>query len=141
MRIHAKHLVLAVLVAVLLLTGAFNLRSTFWGGSTAGHTWAIDPTDQSSMDALVDAPVRLPAQLDDQIISLQDELRDHPNNGQAAVMLGQAYLQKARETGDPSYYPKAEELFTKAWKLDDQDFAAATGLGTLALARHDFTKG
>ena len=34
--------------------------------------------------------------------------------GLAATMLGQAYLQKARETGDPGYYPKAETLFHQA---------------------------
>ena len=142
MRFYAKHLVLAFLVAVLLLTGALNLRSTIWGaGNSGNNSWEIDPTDRSAVDSLVDAPLRLPAALDDQIVSLQDELRDHPNNGQAATMLGQAYLQKARETGDPSYYPKADELFSKAWKLDNKDFAAATGLGTLALARHDFADG
>ena len=53
-------------------------------------------------------------------------------------MLGQAYLQKARETGDPGYYPKAETLFQQALAGDGDDVEAMVGLGTLALARHQF---
>ena len=53
-------------------------------------------------------------------------------------MLGQAYLQKARETGDPGYYPKAETLFQQALAGDGDDVEAMVGLGTLALARHEF---
>jgi tetratricopeptide (TPR) repeat protein len=135
----AKKILIAALAAVLLLSGAANLRSTIRGSGS--DSWELDPTTRSAADALVNAPLRLPTDLDGQIVSLQDELRAHPNNGQAATALGQAYLQKARETGDPSYYPKADALFNHAWKLDNRDFAAATGLGTLALARHDFAGG
>ena len=53
-------------------------------------------------------------------------------------MLGQAYLQKARETGDPGYYPKAETLFQQALAANGDDVEAMVGLGTLALARHEF---
>jgi tetratricopeptide (TPR) repeat protein len=53
-------------------------------------------------------------------------------------MLGQAYLQKARETGDPGYYPKAETLFHQALATNAADGEAMVGLGTLALARHQF---
>jgi tetratricopeptide (TPR) repeat protein len=56
----------------------------------------------------------------------------------AATTLGQAYLQKARETGDPGYYPKAETLFQQALARDGNDIDAMVGLGTLALARHEF---
>jgi tetratricopeptide (TPR) repeat protein len=135
----AKKFVIAALAAVLLLTCAFNLRTTI--GGSGGHTWEMDPASRSAADTLVNAPVRLPTDLDGQIVSLQEELRAHPDNGQAATVLGQAYLQKARETGDPSYYPKADALFNKAWKLDNHDFAAATGLGALALSRHEFSGG
>jgi tetratricopeptide (TPR) repeat protein len=131
--------VIATLAAVLLLTGAFNLRSTIGGSGTS--SWEVDPTSRSAADTLANAPARLPTDLDGQIVSLQEELRAHPDNGQAATVLGQSYLQKARETGDPSYYPKADALFTQAWNLDDHDFAAATGLGGIALSRHDFSGG
>jgi tetratricopeptide (TPR) repeat protein len=78
--------------------------------------------------------------LDGQIRALQDELRADADNGRAARLLGQAYLQKARESGDPSYYPKAEQLFQRALDVDPNDHEALVGLGTLALARHHFAE-
>jgi tetratricopeptide (TPR) repeat protein len=105
-------------------------------GKPAG--WELDPSAPSVMDHLVGAPVRLPTQFDDLIFSLQETLRSEPGNGVAATMLADAYLQKARETGDPSYYPKAEALFRHALDQQPEDYAAMTGMGTLFLARHDF---
>ena len=52
--------------------------------------------------------------------------------------LGLAYLQQARETGDPSYYPKADELLRRARTLEPTSLDAVVGLGSLALSRHDF---
>src|SRR5439155_18656038 len=46
---------------------------------------------------------------------LQEKLRtENKNNPELNAALGQAYLQKARETGDPSYYTKGEQLFERA---------------------------
>ncbi len=49
-----------------------------------------------------------------------------------------AYLQKARETGDPTYYQKAEGVLQKALTLEPEDYTAVSALGALALARHQF---
>ena len=49
-----------------------------------------------------------------------------------------AYLQKVREAGDPSYYPKVETLLNRALAHDASDAEATTLMGTLALARHQF---
>lgn len=127
---------LAAMAALALLTGALNLRSAI--GSDRPGDWVVDPARQSQIDLLVGAPIRTPGDLDSHIVSLQDELRAHPKNGQAATLLGHAYLQKARETGDPSYYPKAEELFSIALDVDADDEFAMVGRGNLALARHQF---
>ncbi len=87
-------------------------------------------------------PEREETILDARIRSLQDTLRhgDERTHGLAATMLGQAYLQKARETGDPAYYPKAQMLFEQALAADGDDVDALVGLGTLALARHQFAE-
>jgi tetratricopeptide (TPR) repeat protein len=135
----AKQAMIAALAAILLLTGAFNLRSVI--GGSDDPSWDIDISNRSTVDTLVDAPMRVPDELDDRIASLQSKLTEQPSNYEAATSLGLAYLQKARESGDPSYYPKAEELLKRSWDLDDRNYKAATGLGTLALARHDFTQG
>ena len=131
-------LALALLGALALLTGALNVRAVFGDGDDAA--WRVDPAASSAIDRLVGAPDRAPTDLDAQILALQDVLRDDGEDGRAATLLGQAYLQKARETGDPSYYPKAETLFALALAEDGGNAEALTGRGALALARHRFAE-
>ncbi|HEX2414314.1 MAG TPA: tetratricopeptide repeat protein [Thermoleophilaceae bacterium] len=52
--------------------------------------------------------------------------------------LGDAYLQKTRETGDPSYYSRADRSFDAALRRDARNADAVLGAGTLAGLRHDF---
>lgn len=134
-RSRAQRLALAVIAAVVLLTGALNVRSVF-GDDDEG--WTVDPTVPSALAQLVGAPIRSPSRLDAQIASLQETLRNDPDAPGAATQLGNAYLQMARETGDPSYYPKADELFARALDRNADDFVAMNGQGALALARHEF---
>src|SRR5262249_51184957 len=75
---------------------------------------------------------------DRNLATLQQYVRDNPNSARNRTLLGTAYLQKARETGDPSYLSKAEELFKKALELDGKDFEAMAGMGSLSLSRHQF---
>lgn len=82
---------------------------------------------------------RLGASTDDQIQTLQGRLRAHPNDWQSYSQLGLAYLQKARETGDPSYYQKTEEALDEALAMSPDDYVSISGRGALALARHDFS--
>jgi tetratricopeptide (TPR) repeat protein len=72
------------------------------------------------------------------IEALQTRLRERPEDQAAYVQLGAAYLQKARETGDPSYYARAEGVLRKALALRPDDSEALVAAGTLALARHQF---
>src|SRR5580765_2695958 len=51
---------------------------------------------------------------DSSIESLQQQLRDEPRNFTAYLSLAYAYLQKVRETGDPTYYTKTEALLKQA---------------------------
>jgi tetratricopeptide (TPR) repeat protein len=81
---------------------------------------------------------RTNASLDEQIQNLQDQLREFPDRWQAYSQLGLAYLQKARETGDPSYYQKTEQALDKALSLQPDDYVSSSAKGALALARHDF---
>ena len=52
--------------------------------------------------------------------------------------LGQAYLQRARETGDPGFYSRAARSFDAALRHDARNVDAVLGAGTLAGLRHDF---
>ena len=76
---------------------------------------------------------------DDVIARDQQRVRANPNNWTATDELAAAYLQKVREVGDPSYYPKVEALLSVALRHDPADLEATTQMGTLSLARHQFT--
>ena len=73
------------------------------------------------------------------IEGLQASLRRSPGRAATWSDLGLAYVQQARLTADPTYYPKAEGAFAKSLELRPRDNAAAlVGQATLAAARHDF---
>jgi len=73
-----------------------------------------------------------------EVAGLQAELRLRPHNVKDLATLGLAYLQRVRETGDSSYYPKADGILHEALRLAPRDLIATAGLGQLALARHEF---
>jgi tetratricopeptide (TPR) repeat protein len=72
------------------------------------------------------------------ISSLQDKIRENPKDFDSHITLADAYLQRVRETGDPTLYTKTEDLLDKASKLEGQSAELFASRGTLALARHDF---
>ena len=74
----------------------------------------------------------------DVIAQAQAKLKTQPNDWQAVDLLAGTYLQKVREAGDPSYYPKVQTLLNRALAHDASDAEATTLMGTLALARHQF---
>jgi tetratricopeptide (TPR) repeat protein len=72
------------------------------------------------------------------VLQLQQDLRKDPKNERAFVLLGLAYQQRARETGDPAYYTKSEGVLERALALNPKDYLAYSGLGSLELSRHRF---
>src|SRR3954469_22148842 len=64
-----------------------------------------------------------------------------PRDVGSLVLLGNSYLQKVRESGDAEYYTRAQGIFERARSVDPRYSAVYTGLGTLALSRHDFRSG
>jgi tetratricopeptide (TPR) repeat protein len=116
------------LIAVLMVIASWWLAS----GQSQTPSWDLDAF-------AMNASSRANASTDTQIKSLQDQLRAHPEDWQSYSQLGLAYLQKARETGDPTYYQKAEAALEKALSLQPADYASISARGALALARHDFS--
>jgi tetratricopeptide (TPR) repeat protein len=76
--------------------------------------------------------------IEQMIGQLQDQLRANPENTAAYANLGWAFLQRVRETGDAALYAKAETAFHEALQRDPQQLDALTGMGSLALSRHQF---
>jgi len=74
------------------------------------------------------------------VVRLQDGLRARPMNVRGLDLLGLAYQQRARETGDPSYYVKSEGVLRRALALSPRDLDATSGLASLELSRHRFAR-
>jgi tetratricopeptide (TPR) repeat protein len=118
-------------------------RRLLIGGVAAGLTatalflgGALHGSPQASS-----APVARPPAADDtatQIAKLQNELRASRDDVRSLDALGLAYQQRARETGDPTYYTKSDEVLRRALRLAPRDLIATNGLGSLALSRHRF---
>lgn len=105
---------------------------------TAGGVYnllADDGTSQVATDQVV-APAD---PLADAISAAQQRLERVPGDYTAWAELGATYVEQARNTADPSYYPKAEGALQESLDLrPDGNDTALTGMGALANARHDF---
>ena len=102
---------------------------------------AIVSSRQSSAPTLAAQPAFVPAtsqSTDARIASLQAQVKAAPKDPRGYAALGQAYLQKVRETGDASFYSRADGVLGTALRLDPRSPDATVVAGTLALARHDF---
>jgi tetratricopeptide (TPR) repeat protein len=65
-------------------------------------------------------------------------VRAAPGSVDAYALLGDAYVTRARATGDPSLYARADRVLGTALRRDPRNVAALVGAGTLAGLRHDF---
>lgn len=133
---------LAVIVAMTLVAGVFNIRPLLARLTNPTIDTSVPSSAVASLVG-IDQNTGPETLLDRQIAELQETLRgnDPLTHGKASSLLGAAYLQKARETGDPGYYPKAEALLQQALAANEADVDAMVGLGVLALARHQFEDG
>jgi tetratricopeptide (TPR) repeat protein len=68
----------------------------------------------------------------------QQTLRDNPTDHATWAKLGLAYVEQARATFDPTYYPKAEGALRRSLELAPDDHTAMIGMAALANSRHDF---
>jgi tetratricopeptide (TPR) repeat protein len=79
--------------------------------------------------------------LDTAIVKAQQRLKRLPGDYTTWAQLGSAYLEKARITADPSWYPKSEGALRKSLAVRPAgNTTALAGLGALANSRHDFAK-
>jgi tetratricopeptide (TPR) repeat protein len=76
----------------------------------------------------------------DAVADFQRAVRADPGNASAYAGLGDAYLARARETGDPGYYSRADRSFDAALRRKPGDLGALIGAGTLAGLRHEFAE-
>jgi tetratricopeptide (TPR) repeat protein len=72
------------------------------------------------------------------IAQSQFKIRRHPNSPLGYYRLGDAYIQKARESGDNSYFDLAEQALKKSLSLNPQQSGVRRHLAHVLASRHDF---
>ena len=72
---------------------------------------------------------------------LQAAVRADPRATAPRIALAGAYLRRARVTGDPAYYSRADDLLRAALARHPRDPDALVESAGLALSRHDFRRG
>jgi tetratricopeptide (TPR) repeat protein len=121
---------IAAVVAGVVLVG---ITATTVLTSRGGTAAAPSPV------AAAQAPAAPGDQLSVTIAKAQQVLQGKPDDWATWAVLGSAYVQQARVSADPSYYPKSEGALAKSLELHpDGNDAALTGMGALANARHEF---
>jgi tetratricopeptide (TPR) repeat protein len=118
-----RFVILTAVLLVLAGSTAFVSSTRIFGRSDEGDA-ARTPAVESATDRA--------------IVELQERLAGAPEDRTALNDLGFAYLQKARETGDPAFYTRADSVFDKALTIDAGDQSALIGASAVAAARHDF---
>jgi len=122
------------MAAVFFAAGGLGLFDRRSPSSATGPA----PTAGGFAGADTASPVRGAAA--DPVAGLQARLQRVPGDFAAWASLGLAYVDRARVTGDPTYYPKAEGVLARSLALDtDDNFVAAAGMAALSSGRHDFT--
>lgn len=106
---------------------------------TAGGVYNLLADDGTAQVAASDQPTVQVDPLAEAITAAQQRLERLPGDYTTWAELGSAYVEQARVTSDPSYYPRAEGALQESLALRPADNdTALTGLGALANARHDF---
>ncbi|MGW8888557.1 tetratricopeptide repeat protein [Streptomyces sp. NPDC055749] len=101
------------------------------------------PAPRSDPDTAAEAggPVMSSDPLSEDITALQARLRRTPRDPVALGALGLNYVQQAKTTADPTYYPKAEKVLKRSLALDTADnYTAMGGMAALEAARHNFSR-
>jgi len=130
-----EKLALALLCTVLVMSGAWGALRGFRPHLPGFHAGVATELTTQQGDA---TPSVLGSNTDDVIKTMQARVRMKPSEGRGYIVLGEAYLQKARETGDPTYYTKAEAVLKEGVKLEPLNADGITSQGSLALSRHEF---
>jgi tetratricopeptide (TPR) repeat protein len=129
----ATAVVLALALAIGATTGNARPAASSQLTSSAPGVEAVSPTPRAG--ATTAKPL---SKTEAVIATMQARLKANPNDVVAYGTLGEAYLQRTRETGDPSYYGKAQAVFESALQRDPNNLEALIGEGSLALSRHEF---
>jgi tetratricopeptide (TPR) repeat protein len=137
-----RHALLAIAVSGLL---AYGTVRTVSGKATPVHMAAAQAPMQQAPETAVDVAKRLALQephghasVDTLIANLQRATEHNPTKGDFWVVLGRAWVRKARETTDPGFYLNAKGAAEVALDLNPNDPTALDLVGFVLLNDHRF---
>ncbi|WP_433888479.1 tetratricopeptide repeat protein [Streptomyces sp. CA-111067] len=112
----------------------------FLAGGIGLAPWPVTGADHAAgSPGGTGAPAADPLAQD--ITGVQAHLRQDPHDAVALGTLGLDYVQQAKNTADPTYYPKAEAVLKQSLAVDATDnFTAMGGMAALEAGRHDFAQ-
>lgn len=129
----------AAAVALVLIAGALLIRPAR-GGDDARPP---GPGERARSAVGMGAPAAA-VDLSALVADREKWLAGHADDDASWAVLGSAYLEQARRTADPAWYPKAEQALKRSLEVrpvEKGNFDAMTGMGALANARRDYGTG
>jgi tetratricopeptide (TPR) repeat protein len=107
-----------------------------------GGVFHESPPGEARSYAAVAAVERLDAPADgttaEVVAALERQASERRSDPRLLTRLGLAYQQRARETGDPAFYPHSERALRQAHALAPDDGTTLYGMAALAASRHRF---
>jgi tetratricopeptide (TPR) repeat protein len=127
--------ILVAAVAAVLVAAAGSLGGVLSGSTGSSPAPALPPGDAPGRILAGFSPTANTATY---VRELEAKVRRNPTDGATLSLLGLGYEQRARETGDPSFYPLAETALRRAIRARGDHYLARAGLASLAASRHRF---
>ena len=134
MRFLGNRLAMMIGIVLLLVVAGFVFAPVVANQLSAPQPTA-DPTA-----ALAGSVPSAKGYTDRTVLQMQQRAANDPKDYMALSSLGIAYLQKARETNDPTFYTQAEQALNKSLALKPDYYDTISALGSLELSRHQFAK-
>jgi tetratricopeptide (TPR) repeat protein len=125
---------MTIMVLATLAIVAFSRLGALYKSAGAEEAILTDVADINPSDLGDFPPVA------DGIQVFQDRVRRNPRDAISLTILGQLYLQQARETGDVAGYTRAEAALRKALELLPDYPSATTTLASVLYAQHNFVE-
>jgi tetratricopeptide (TPR) repeat protein len=117
-------------------------QATAESGDAAPRTTPLESGDAAPrttpLESEAPGPRLAPLDPDSAVQIALRRARRQPRQADAYHRLGDAYIQKARASGDPGYFDRAEEAIRKSIDLGFDQAAAWRRLAYVALSRHQF---
>lgn len=126
----------SVVLAAVCVAAAAALFGGVLGGNRAEGT--VPHANPSAAATRLVGGFAPPGDTEAYVAELEHRVAANPRDAQGLMLLGLAYQQRARETGDPSYYPRSEEALRRSLAVAPGNYLAVTGLAALAASRHRF---